>query len=269
MRFLLSIHDVWPGNFPLVSGYMQRLRSLGAGRIALLVVPAFHGGAPMDGCPEFLAWLRGESANGTELFLHGYYHWMAELAEKASGGGSHEGRSAWGRFVNRKLVAQEAEFSGISDREAARLLEMGLSSWHRTGLPLAGFVAPTWHGSPPEGLMRGRGIPIWETRFRLRRFSDGATRFAPPLAWDLSSPSGEPRLFGGAAWLSAVQALPLMKVAIHPGDFEGPGTVKALEKVFAAGRNIGYADAFGPESPKSSVSGPSGNRTATPATRPP
>ena len=26
MRYLLSIHDVWPGNFPLVESHVRRLR---------------------------------------------------------------------------------------------------------------------------------------------------------------------------------------------------------------------------------------------------
>ena len=64
MRFLLAIHDVWPGNFPLVAGYVEVLRSLGARRIALLAVPSFHGAPLMDANAEFLAWLRAESALG-------------------------------------------------------------------------------------------------------------------------------------------------------------------------------------------------------------
>src|SRR6187549_3804509 len=110
MRFLLSIHDVWPGNADLVSDYLARLRSLGARKAALLVVPAYHGRTGMEEDPGFLAWLRRENAEGTELFLHGYRHKMSELmSEPADGRGPDSRRpeirrSAWGRFVNRKLV---------------------------------------------------------------------------------------------------------------------------------------------------------------------
>ena len=213
----------------------------------MLVVPAFHGGARMDESPAFLAWLREESGRGTELFLHGYYHWMAELAEVASPGNRPAHRSSWGRFVNRKLVAQEAEFSGIPPAESARLLGLGLESWDRTGLPMAGFVAPTWHGAPSQRLLREKGLAILETRFRIKRLSDGKSRFAPPLAWDLSAADGQPRLFGGTAWLNAMTTVPLMKVAIHPGDFEGRNTETVLKRVFVAGENVAYADIFDPE----------------------
>jgi hypothetical protein len=242
MRFLLAIHDVWPGNFPLVADYMARLRTLGARRIALLAVPAFHGGPTMDGNAEFLAWLREESGRGTELFLHGYYHWMGELAEGSAFPGR---RSAWGRFVNRRLVDREAEFSGLARAEQARILDAGLAVWRRTGLPLAGFVSPTWHGAPAAGRLRAAGVPIWESRFYVRHLRAARSRFVPPLAWSLATPTGEPSLFGGKAWLAAMLRAPLMKVALHPGDFEGRGTQPALERVFAAGANVGYGELFG------------------------
>lgn len=241
MRFLLAIHDVWPGNFPLVADYMDRLRSLGARRVALLAVPAFHGGPTMDGNAEFLAWLREEAGRGSELFLHGYYHWMGESAEGAAFPGR---RNAWGRFVNRRLVDREAEFSGLPRAAQDRILANGLAVWSRTGLPLSGFVAPTWHGAPPPASLRAAGIGLWETRLRLHDLRAGRSRVVPPLAWNLATPTGEPSLFGGRAWLSAMLRIPLMKVAIHPGDFEGKATERILEKVFAAGGNVGYDEVF-------------------------
>jgi predicted deacetylase len=259
MRFLLSIHDVWPGNFPLVGTYLARLRSLGAQRIALLVVPAYHGAEPMDRSREFISWLREESAAGTELFLHGYHHAMIETVRGAEFRGR---RGAYGRWVNRNLVAREAEFCGLPAGESLRLLDLGLASWARTGLPLAGFVAPTWHGTPDPEVMKGRGIPLRETRFRLERLADGRARFAPPLAWDQSRPDRGPVLAGGDPWLRLLLRLPLIKVAIHPGDFEGRGALAVLESVFAAGAGIGYADAFGGPAPAAERRG-LGNVNAT------
>lgn len=241
MRFLLALHDVWPGNRALAAGYLARLRALGARRLALLAVPAFHGAPEMDGDPAFIAWLKEEHARGTELFLHGYHHWMGELALGTAFGAR---RSAWGRFVNRTLVDREAEFSGLPGPAKARLLADGLETWRRTGLPLSGFVAPTWHGAPDPERMRAGGIALWETRFRLHHLPTSRARFVPPLAWGRPAPSAEPRLMGGEAWLAALLRLPLMKVALHPGDFDSAGTEKTLARVFAAGSNIGYGEVF-------------------------
>ena len=246
MRFLLALHDVWPGNFPLAADYVARLRSLGARRIALLVVPAYHGDAPMHGNAEFLAWLRKESGRGTELFLHGYHHRMAEhvAGGTAAGGAFGARRNAWGRFINR-FVAGEAEFAGLARAGQAGILSEALAVWRRTGLPLAGFVAPTWHGAPAASGLRSQGVPLWETRFRLHHLSTFRSRFVPPLAWGRSRNSGEPRLLGGEPWLATILRAPLLKVALHPGDLEGSGTESQLSRVFAAGENLAYGEVFG------------------------
>jgi len=247
MRFLLALHDVWPGNFPLAADYLARLRSLGAQRIALLVVPAYHGAPPMDASAEFVAWLRDESGRGTELFLHGYHHWMGELARRGAFRGR---RNAWGRFVNRHLVENEAEFSGLPRAAQAGILAEGLAAWRRTGLPLAGFVAPTWHGAPAPSRMRAEGIALWETRFRLHHLPTARARFVPPLAWGKSGSGGKPTLLGGTAWLAALLRAPLIKVALHPGDLEGGAAESVLARVFAAGENAGYGEVFGVTAPR-------------------
>jgi uncharacterized protein len=250
MRFLLAIHDVWPGNFPLVAGYLARLRSLGARRIALLAVPAYHGAPPMDGNPEFISWMREEAALGTELFLHGYHHLMRELCEGEPGEGpgktpSGARRSAWGRFVNRRLVEREAEFCGLPRADRSRIFAAGLDAWRRTGLPLSGFVAPTWHGAPPREVMRDAGLGLWETRFRLMHLPSGRAAFVPPLAWGRSKATGETSLTGGKAWLAALARLPLVKVALHPGDLEAGGAEGVVAGLFPAGENVGYGEVFG------------------------
>jgi predicted deacetylase len=243
MRFLLALHDVWPGNFPLAADYLARLRAWGARRIALLVVPAYHGAPPLDQSPAFLAWLREEHGRGTDLFLHGYHHWMGELA---LGEAFAARRSAWGRLVNRS-AGREAEFAGLPRADRARILAAGLAAWRRAGLPLAGFVAPTWHGAPEAARMRAEGIALWETRFRLHHLPTGRARFVPPLAWAKAGAGGEARLFGGEAWLRALLNLPLMKVALHPGDLDGRRAGAVLERVFAAGENVAYGEIFGSE----------------------
>lgn len=195
----------------------------------------------MDASAEFVAWLREESGRGTELFLHGYHHWMGELARRGAFGAR---RNAWGRWVNRHMVESEAEFSGLPRTAQAGILSEGLASWRRTALPLAGFVAPTWHGAPEASRMRAEGLMLWETRFRLHHLPTARARFVPPLAWGKSGSGGNPKLAGGSAWLAALLRVPLIKVALHPGDLEGGNAEPVLERVFAAGENAGYGEVF-------------------------
>jgi uncharacterized protein len=241
MRFLLSIHDVWPGNYPLVEDYLGRLRALGAGPVALLVVPAYHGTAPMYEDAAFMAWLGEKGAEGTEILLHGYRHWMPERAEPA---GYRSGRSRWGSWVNRRMVDGEAEFCGLPGPERERLLESGTEVFRRAGMPNLGFVSPTWHGSPSSAMLRSRGFHFWETRFFLHCLSRGVSRFAPALTWSPGANGKEPSMFGGSLWSSLAMGLPLVRVAIHPGDLRGKAVMKILEKLLVRGKNIRYADDF-------------------------
>ena len=239
MRFLLSIHDVWPGNFPLVEHHWQRLRSLGAGHIALMVVPRYHGKRPLAGEVEFLAWLKEKEAAGSEIFLHGYHHLMQERLDGAQ---LQARRSRWGNWVNRRLVGGEAEFCGLGDPDKVRLLDLGLEAFRQDGIAAGAFVAPTWHGAPPESALRDRGFTLWETRFGLRHLPSGASRLVPPVSW--GPVSDEPALMGGTAWLAALVRLPLIKVALHPGDLKGVTVFKTLEGIASRGREIAYGDVF-------------------------
>jgi predicted deacetylase len=238
MRYLLSIHDVWPGNFTLVEEYWSRLRSMGMGPAALLVVPEYHGQRPIAGEKEFLAWLTEKKAAGSEIFLHGFRHRMAERVPGAPLPGT---RSAWGRWMNGR-VNQEAEFCGLSSGACETLLAAGAEAFGRAGLAPTGFVAPTWHGAPPARSLKGRGFALWETRVLLHHLTLGKTRFAPPLAWE--NGSGGPRLFGGQIWLRAALRLPLIKVAIHPGDFTAGDAEEVLRKVASTGKASAYASVF-------------------------
>lgn len=240
MRFLLSIHDVWPGNLPVVEEHWQRLRSMGARRIALLVVPFYHGLRGLQGEDEFLGWLREKASAGSEILLHGYRHLMPERVD--GDGALRAGRSAWGRWVNKRLVAGEAEFCGLPASEREVLLRSGAEAMARAGFPAHAFVAPTWHGGPPESSLRSLGFTLQETRFRLHHIPSGRSRFAPPLSW--TSDRGESRLAGGKAWLESLIRLPLMKVALHPGDLAGSGATRILERVFSSGRETAYREVF-------------------------
>lgn len=238
-RFLLSIHDVWPGNFQLVEDHIRALHGFGARRIALLVVPAYHGRQAMGAAPEFLAWLREKHSDGSEIFLHGYHHLMEE---RLIGNAEDSKRSAWGRWVNRNLVAGEAEFCGLPAGERDRLLDLGLAAMSKAGIPADGFVAPTWHGAPPKPSLKSRGVVLWEGRFRLHHLPSGESRFAPPLAWD--APTSAARLLGGRPWLASLLRLPLFKVALHPGDLASAEALATVGEVYSRAREIAYAEVF-------------------------
>jgi hypothetical protein len=88
-------------------------------------------------------------------------------------------------------------------------------------------------------------MALWETRFGLVHLPSGRAVFAPPLAWGRSRGKGEPVLTGGKAWFEALRRMPLLKVALHPGDLDAGGAEGVLARVLSAGENVAYAEVFG------------------------
>lgn len=240
MRFLLSIHDVWPGNYLLVAEYLEQLRAQGARHFALLVVPFYHGQKKMEAEGDFLAWLHQESRAGTEIFLHGYYHLMPERVPGAIFKGR---RSAWGRWINQAMVNGEAEFCGLGNTDKLELLQNGLATFEKCQLLPLGIVAPTWFGLSPTASLGSLKVRILESRFFIFNLENQARKFAPPLAWNQSI-KDEPSLVGGRIWLQTLLRLPLIKIALHPGDLKAVETSRILDQVLKSGEGIHYGQLF-------------------------
>ncbi len=242
MRFLLSIHDIWPGNYQAVAENLSRLRKIKNVPIALLVVPKYHDQSAIQDDEDFILWLKSENEIGTEIFLHGYRHLMPEKVEGSDFKGT---RTYWGKWINKKWVNDEAEFCGIDSMTSGRLLDLGCQAFQilnqKATIPLAGFVAPTWHGAPSSIQLKNQGIPIFEKRFSIHHLISGQKIFAPPIAWNFEK---ENSVFGGNLWLNMALTLPLIKVALHPPDFQSEETWKTIEKILQSGEGISYRALF-------------------------
>ena len=73
MPIHVSIHDVSPAFSREVEHALLLCRARGVSP-ALLVVPDFHGKAPLAEAPEFVERLRDLVAQGSQILLHGLYH---------------------------------------------------------------------------------------------------------------------------------------------------------------------------------------------------
>jgi uncharacterized protein len=209
MRVHVSIHDVSPAwerevEDALAMAAAHRIRP------ALLVVPNFHGKAPLLEAKRYCARLRQLQDEGHEVYLHGFYH-RAE-AEKPS---------ARTFFRQRVVSAGEAEFASIDEEEAERRLDEGARVLGEAGLRIDGFVAPAWSFSPWLLPALGRrGIrytedhltvydPVEKTRRRslvLNFASRSTSRMASTVAFCRVATAGA-RFFP-------------TRFAIHPGDMK-------------------------------------------------
>ena len=145
-RVHVSIHDVSPAWDAEVEHALHMCADVGI-KPGLLVVPNFHGRAPLAESPRYAARLRALQAEGHEVFLHGFFH-RARGAEEGPKGDGRPGRVAHA-FAQKVVSAGEAEFSDVTRAEARERLDEGIRVLEGAGLSLDGFVPPAW--SSPAG----------------------------------------------------------------------------------------------------------------------
>jgi predicted deacetylase len=213
MPFHVSIHDVSPAWAHEVEDALRLCHELGA-LPALLVVPDFHGRAPLAGAPAFCERLRALQAEGHEIYLHGYRHKSGERYAPSSG----QGRLAW-LYAQRVVSGGEAEMSDVSEAEGRRRVEEGERVLRDAGLRIDGFIAPAW--SMPRWLLPclgERGYRFAEDHVRVYDPAARTSRASVVLNWATRSPG---RVLSTVAWCRmARQARAWLpgRIAIHPGD---------------------------------------------------
>jgi predicted deacetylase len=209
----VSIHDVSPAWTREVEDALALCGAMGV-RPALLVVPDFHGEAPLLEDATFCDRLRGLQAEGHEVYLHGFLHRSGETYDPAR----TSSRLGW-LFAQRMASGGEAEMSDVSAGEGRTRIERGEDVLRDAGLRIDGFVAPAW--SMPSWLLPllgARGYRFTEDHLRIYDPAGGRARASVVLNWATRSPG---RLLSTLAWCRiAKYARPLMpaRIAIHPAD---------------------------------------------------
>jgi len=234
----VSLHDVSPATAPEVETLLGLCQDRGL-RPALLVVPDFHGGAPLGGHPEFCARLRALQASGHEVYLHGFSH--RSRPRHLGAGAGRPGKLRW-LFAQRVLSGSEAEFADLTEAEGEERLLQGERVLQAAGLRIDGFVPPAW-ARPPWllPLLARRGYRYSEDHLRIHDPVRGTAR--PSLVLNFASRSR------GRMWSSVVfcrVARPLgallpARVALHPGDVRSPVLRREVEALldWARGGEVG------------------------------
>lgn len=213
MAVHVSIHDVSPAWSDEVEAALSLCDAVGA-RPALLVVPDFHGRAPLLETPLFCERLRALQARGHEIYLHGFFHQSGGRFDERT----HGSRVGW-LFAQRVVSGGEAEMSDVSPQQGRARIEDGERVLREAGLRIDGFVAPAW--SMPRWLMpllAERGYRFTEDHLRIYDPASGRARPSVVLNWASRSPG---RMLSTVAWCRAAKharALVPARIAIHPGD---------------------------------------------------
>jgi len=222
-----SIHDVGPRFESEVDRLADLIGGvLGGPKFAMLVVPDHWGMAPLGEAAAFRARLRGWAGQGVEMFVHGWYH--KDMAE-------HSGMAS---FKARHLTAGEGEFLGLSQEEAARRMADGKALIEDAiGGPVAGFIAPAWlYGPGALAALAEAGFALAEDHMRVWAPESGQTlATGPVVTWASRSRMRQLSSLAVAALArSAFHALPVARIAVHPGDTGVPALLDSIKRTFAS-----------------------------------
>lgn len=216
----VAIHDVEPRSFARTQEIRAWLTQRGIERVTLLVIPASDRHPIGARAPGLIDWLQHRIANGDAIAQHGLVH-RATF------------RAPWPRSVLAGFQGgRAAEFPGL-DLEATRhRVEMGLRLLRDAELEPAGFVAPGYAYTRALRAVLSGPSYAWvadlggvDTRCRGRIH-------ARALCLGTSTPlkrAASPALVRAGAHGRGE----LMRLDVHPADFDLPRHVTAIERVLA------------------------------------
>jgi len=218
MTLLVSIHDVAPPHEPAVRRLWDACRALGV-TPALLVVPDWHGEAPLERHPAFVAWLREAAGQGAEIVLHGERHDERGRPRRLADALRAAGRTA-----------REGECLTLETEELRALVERGVARLRALGLAPEGFVPPAWLMRPGSEVAVGHAGLAWtEDATAIHRFPGGRLP-SPVVRWSTRTQwrAWGSVLVAAGRW-HLQRSAPVMRVALHPMDLSHPATAASVE----------------------------------------
>ena len=220
---VVSIHDVSPFTRDRTREILDDLHGVGVKITSLLVIPDHHRRGLISGDPGFAGWLREKCGAGHEAVVHGFYHLRK--------GGEADG--PWKRFVTRSYTAGEGEFYDLDEAAAGRLLAAGRSAFDACGVPYCGFIAPAWLlGPAADRAVRRAGFAYTTRIAAVSDFLANRTFASRSLVWSVRA--GWRRacsLAWNAALVPATRANPLVRVGIHPPDWDHPAIRRQILRI--------------------------------------
>jgi len=199
-RIAVAIHDVEPATFERCALIRDWLGDHGIDRATLLVIPAPDLHPFFQRRPDLAAWLLDCRDRGDAVAQHGFQHRRA------------------GAVGRRRR--DEAEFTGL-DAEATRAsIVAGRRMLSLAGVEPRGFVAPAYAYTPALRRELSADFDWWATLLRL--VGRERASLAPALSLRRSPLAVRAGAFAAGG---------LLRLDLHPADFDRPRRVRALESV--------------------------------------
>jgi predicted deacetylase len=221
----VALHDVEPRTFARVRQIREWLGDRGVPRVTLLVIPAADLHPIGTRAPALAGWLRGQVAAGDTVAQHGLAHKAATIAP-------------WPRsIVANWQGGAAAEFPGLAADDTARRVLTGRRLLNDIELDPRGFVAP---GYAYTRALRSLLADAFEWFADTRRVQ-ARSRKINSRALCLGSSTPLKRRMSPPLVRAAARKLgPIMRIDVHPADFDLPRHIATLESLLAraAGRDV-------------------------------
>lgn len=220
-KLLASIHDVSPRSEAAVDVLLDCLGRHVGQRLAMLVVPDHWNEAPIAGNRAFQARLRLWADAGIEMFLHGWCHRDDRQSTLAS----------------RHMTAGEGEFSSLDAAEASQRIARGLAVVQDAiGRPVAGFIAPAWlYSAGAHAALAAHRLPLAEDHMKVWQPGGATLARGPVITWaSRSRARTTSSLAVAAVGRHVLKLLPVVRVAVHPGDVPVPAIMASIDATLAS-----------------------------------
>jgi predicted deacetylase len=208
----VAIHDVEPSTFERCALIRDWLDDIGVERVTLLVIPAPQLHPFPARSPALANWLLDRVDAGDAVAQHGLQH---------------------RRTRTRPLRGVAAEYPGLDAAATIASVETGRRVLTEAGLEPRGFLAP---GYAYTGALRAHlavHFDWWATLLTLR---GPARTHTPALCFGTAGPlkrAASPVLVRAGAALSGR----VLRLDLHPADFDHPRHVLALQRVLQRARH--------------------------------
>jgi predicted deacetylase len=211
----IAIHDVEPATFTRCALIRDWLDDLGVGRVTLLVIPAPQLHPFPARSPQLANWLLDRVDAGDAVAQHGLQHRRTRPPSRLQ------------RPLRGWQGGVAAEYPGLDPDATIASVDAGHNVLTGAGLNPRGFVAPGYAYTSALREHLATRFDWWATLLALR----GNVRAgAPALTLGTSTSlkrAASPALVRAGAALSGK----VLRLDLHPADFDHPRHVLALERV--------------------------------------
>ncbi len=211
---VVSIHDIAPATRETAEKIVSELSRRGVTSFSLLVIPNYHRAGSFSADRELGIWLREIEGRGNEIVIHGYFHERPRRAEE----------NLREKFIARVYTNGEGEFYDLDYDEAFRRISRAREEFASLGLSPRGFIAPAWLlSSEGERAARDAGMEYTTRIGSVHDLRSGKNFAARTLVY---SGRNHWRRTTSLAWNAALflaaKQQPLLRLSIHPIDYDQP-----------------------------------------------